>query len=56
MSSAKKVKNRKNIQVKYQLEEMETEEKEISEALELEKIHIKRPKIMGVRVYNSKQR
>ena len=53
---AKKVKNRKNIQVKYQLEEMETEEKEISEALELEKIHIKRPKIMGVRVYNSKQR
>lgn len=53
---AKRVKNKKNIQVNYQLEEIEPEEKEIAEAVKLEKLHIKRPKITGVRVYNSNRR
>ncbi|MCK5536059.1 MAG: hypothetical protein KAI79_04485 [Bacteroidales bacterium] len=52
----KETKKKKNPEVNYQLEEMEPEEKEIAEAFELEKIHINRPKISGVSIYNSRQR
>jgi len=48
---AKRVKNKKNPQINYQLEEMESEEKEMVAALEIEKLHIKPIKIKGVSIY-----
>ena len=45
---------KKNPKVRYILESMETEEQEIVEALKIEETHIKRPKINGIGVYNSK--
>ena len=45
---------KKNPKVRYILESMETEEQEIVKALKIEETHIKRPKIKGIGVYNSK--
>ncbi len=46
---------KKNPKVRYILESMETEEQEVVKALKIEETHIKRPKIKGIGVYNSKQ-
>jgi len=38
--------------ITYKLEEMSEEENAVVEALELKNLHIKRPKLRGVGVYN----
>ena len=49
-----KSKKKKNPQVRYVLEELEPEEQEIVKAFKIEEVHIKRTKIKGIGVYNSK--
>jgi len=45
---------KRNPKVRYVLERLEPEEQEIVKAFKIEETHIKRPKINGIGVYNSK--